>query len=52
MIHEKTGLVIDAYFSATKIRWLLDNVEGAQEKAEKWGSTIRLPLIRACLEEN
>ena len=34
MIHEKTGLVIDAYFSATKIRWLLDNVEGAQEKAE------------------
>lgn len=35
MIHEKTGLVIDAYFSATKIRWLLDNVEGAQEKADK-----------------
>lgn len=34
MIHEKTGLVIDAYFSATKIRWLLDNVEGAQEKAD------------------
>ena len=34
MIYEKTGLVIDAYFSATKIRWLLDNVEGAQEKAE------------------
>ncbi len=31
---KKTGLVIDAYFSATKIRWLLDNVEGAQEKAE------------------
>ena len=35
MIHEKTGLVIDAYFSATKIRWILDNVEGAQERAEK-----------------
>ena len=29
----KTGLVIDAYFSATKIRWILDNVEGAREKA-------------------
>lgn len=35
MIHDKTGLVIDAYFSATKIRWILDNVEGAQERAEK-----------------
>ena len=34
-IHDKTGLVIDAYFSATKIRWILDNVEGAQERAEK-----------------
>jgi glycerol kinase len=30
----KTGLVIDAYFSATKIRWILDHVEGAREKAE------------------
>lgn len=30
----KTGLVIDPYFSATKIRWILDNVEGAREKAE------------------
>ncbi|WP_129044722.1 glycerol kinase GlpK [Companilactobacillus metriopterae] len=35
LIHEKTGLIIDSYFSATKIRWILDNVEGAQEKAEK-----------------
>lgn len=34
MIHEKTGLVIDAYFSATKIRWVLDHVAGAQERAE------------------
>jgi glycerol kinase len=33
-IQEKTGLVIDAYFSATKVRWILDNVEGAQEKAD------------------
>lgn len=34
-IHKKTGLVIDAYFSATKIRWILDHVPGAQERAEK-----------------
>lgn len=32
---EKTGLLIDAYFSATKIRWILDNVIGAREKAEQ-----------------
>ncbi|MDE5976059.1 MAG: glycerol kinase GlpK [Muribaculaceae bacterium] len=34
MIKEKTGLIIDAYFSATKIRWILENVPGAREKAE------------------
>lgn len=34
-IREKTGLVIDAYFSGTKIKWLLDNVKGAREKAIK-----------------
>ena len=34
-IREKTGLIIDAYFSATKVRWILDNVKGAREKAEK-----------------
>ena len=34
MIREKTGLIIDAYFSATKLKWILDNVEGAREKAE------------------
>jgi glycerol kinase len=33
-IQEKTGLVIDAYFSATKIAWILDNVPGARKKAE------------------
>lgn len=33
-IKEKTGLVVDAYFSATKIAWILDHVEGAREKAE------------------
>lgn len=35
LFKEKTGLPIDAYFSATKIRWILDHVEGAQERAEK-----------------
>lgn len=35
LIHKKTGLIIDSYFSATKIRWILDHVEGAQERAEK-----------------
>ena len=33
-IRKKTGLIIDAYFSGTKIRWILDNVPGAREKAE------------------
>lgn len=34
-IREKTGLIIDSYFSATKLRWILENVEGAREEAEK-----------------
>ena len=34
-IREKTGLIIDAYFSATKLKWLLDNVPGARERAER-----------------
>jgi glycerol kinase len=34
-IQERTGLVIDAYFSATKLKWILDNVEGARKKAER-----------------
>ena len=33
-IKSKTGLMIDAYFSATKVKWILDNIEGAREKAE------------------
>ena len=33
LIYEKTGLVLDAYFSATKLKWILDNVRGAREKA-------------------
>ena len=32
-IQDKTGLIIDSYFSATKAKWILDNVEGAREKA-------------------
>ncbi|PWT77371.1 MAG: glycerol kinase [Bacteroidetes bacterium] len=35
VIQEKTGLILDAYFSATKLKWILDNVEGARKKAEK-----------------
>ncbi|MCH2449908.1 MAG: glycerol kinase GlpK [Gracilimonas sp.] len=35
MIQDKTGLVVDSYFSGTKVKWILDNVEGAREKAEK-----------------
>lgn len=34
LIHQKTGLVIDSYFSATKIMWILDNVKGARQRAE------------------
>ncbi|MFS0821656.1 glycerol kinase GlpK [Bacillus sp. 1P02SD] len=35
LFREKTGLLVDPYFSGTKIRWILDNVEGAREKAEQ-----------------
>ena len=35
IIREKTGLVIDSYFSATKVRWILENVPGAREKASR-----------------
>lgn len=34
MIQDKTGLIVDAYFSATKIRWILDNIENGQQRAE------------------
>ncbi|MCK5517442.1 MAG: glycerol kinase, partial [Desulfobulbaceae bacterium] len=34
IITSKTGLLLDSYFSGTKIKWILDNVEGAKEKAE------------------
>ncbi len=35
MVRQKTGLVIDAYFSATKLKWILDNVNGARDRAAK-----------------
>lgn len=35
MIQDKTGLIIDSYFSATKAKWILENVDGAREKAEQ-----------------
>jgi len=35
LIQEKTGLIIDAYFSATKVRWILDNVQGARDMASR-----------------
>ncbi|MBO9128736.1 glycerol kinase GlpK [Bacillus sp. 165] len=35
VVREKTGLLIDAYFSGTKVRWILDHVDGAREKAER-----------------
>lgn len=34
-IRKNTGLIVDAYFSGTKVKWILDNIEGAKEKAEK-----------------
>ena len=35
MVHERTGLLLDAYFSGTKVAWLLDNAAGARERAER-----------------
>src|SRR5690625_2435190 len=35
LFNEKTGLLLDPYFSGTKVKWILDNVEGAREKAEQ-----------------
>ncbi len=35
MIQQKTGLVTDAYFSGTKVKWILDNIEGARDKAQR-----------------
>ena len=46
LIQQKTGLVIDAYFSGTKVRWLLDNVPGARERAESAANWRSAPSIR------
>ncbi len=35
LLKERTGLIVDAYFSATKVKWILDNVQGARARAEK-----------------
>ena len=35
LFRDKTGLIIDAYFSSTKLRWMLDNIEGARERAQR-----------------
>lgn len=54
MIREKTGLIIDAYFSATKIKWILDHVPGARQRAEEGGlrfGTVDSWLI-SCLTRN
>lgn len=40
-IREKTGLLIDAYFSATKLKWILDHVPGAREKAGSRTASFR-----------
>ena len=52
-VRENTGLLLDPYFSGTKIKWILDNVPGAREKAEKGqlldipAATVRTRLRRA-----
>ena len=56
MIRKKTGLIIDAYFSATKIKWILDHVEGARERAERgellFGTVETLSLIHIYVPGN
>lgn len=45
IIQEKTGLIIDAYFSATKLKWILDHVPGAREKRSEvnWHLALLIP---------
>ncbi|MFT6431224.1 MAG: glycerol kinase [Halopseudomonas sp.] len=47
MVTERTGLLIDPYFSGTKLRWLLDNVEGARQRAEQ--GTLRFGTVDSFL---
>ncbi|WP_292937582.1 glycerol kinase GlpK [Noviherbaspirillum sp.] len=52
LFQQKTGLVLDAYFSGTKVKWLLDNVPGAREKAERgqlaFGTIDSWLIFRMC----
>ena len=52
MILEKTGLIIDAYFSATKIKWILDNVEGARKLADRRTAGIWYRRFMAGMESD
>lgn len=45
MVKEKTGLIINPYFSATKIRWILDNVNGAKELAHEKNFCLALLIV-------
>ena len=51
-IRNTTGLVVDPYFSGTKVKWILDNVEGAREKAERGELLIWYRGYLACMEIN
>lgn len=47
---DKTGLLLDPYFSGTKVKWILDKVDGAREKSCKRRNLIRYNRYLACLE--
>ena len=47
IIHQKTGLLIDAYFSGSKIKWILDNVKGARELAEQ--NKLAFGTVNTCI---
>ncbi|GIS50850.1 MAG: hypothetical protein Ct9H90mP25_2840 [Gammaproteobacteria bacterium] len=51
-IQQKTGLLLDPYFSATKFRWLLDNVPEARQKAEAGQLAIGNPRYLSIVEIN
>ena len=48
LVKEKTGLLIDSYFSATKIKWILDNVEGARKKQMRVNCVLELLIHFLC----
>ena len=47
-IREKTGLVIDPYFSASKLRWLMDNTPGLKDKAREGKTACGEPWTAGC----